>query len=116
MSAADRDKTLNEWILNGKAMEAFEEFYADDVQMQENSEVPRKGKPLNREYEQKFFQNLETFHGVKLLSSAIRDDVTFSEWEFDLTMKGAPRTKMSQVSVRHWKNNKVVNERFYHNP
>ena len=32
------DKALNDAILSGKALEAFDQYYADDVVMQENSE------------------------------------------------------------------------------
>ena len=42
-------------------------------------------------------------------------DVSFSEWEMDVTFKGGHRVKMSQVAVRHWKNGKIVHERFFYN-
>ena len=54
-NVAELDKALNEAILSGKAMEAFEQYYADDVVMQENSEAPRVGKDANRKAELEFF-------------------------------------------------------------
>lgn len=33
---------LNTMILEGKALEAFEKFYAEDVVMQENAQTDRK--------------------------------------------------------------------------
>jgi len=42
-------KEMNDMILAGQIMEAFEKFYADDVVMQENSDEPRVGKEVNRE-------------------------------------------------------------------
>ena len=45
----------------------------------------------------------------------VNGDLTYSEWEFDATYKGAGRIKQTQVSARRWKNGKVVHERFYYN-
>ena len=39
----EKISSINDMILQGKAMEAFEEYYHDDVVMQEN-ENPEKGK------------------------------------------------------------------------
>jgi len=114
-NVAELDAKLNEMILAGKAMEAFEELYADDVVMQENSEAPTKGKDANRKREMEFFNMIEAFHGAKLLSSAVNGDVTFSEWEWDMTFKGAGRVLNTQVAVRRWRDGQVASERFYYN-
>jgi len=108
------ESTLNQMILSGKVMDAFEQFYSDDVVMQENTAPPTAGKDANRLREQEFFGKVEQFHGVKLLAAAENGDVGFSEWEYDITFKGAPRNTMSQVAVRRWKDGKVVHERFYY--
>jgi ketosteroid isomerase-like protein len=109
------DDQLNQQILTGQALDAFEKLYADNVVMQENSDEPRVGKEANRKIEQDFFASIEQFHDGKLLVSAINGDVSFSEWEFDITFKGGHRAKLAQVAVRHWKNGKVASERFYYN-
>jgi ketosteroid isomerase-like protein len=109
------DPALNEAILTGKALEAFEQYYADDVVMQENSEEPRLGKDLNRKFEVEFFSSLAEFHEGKLVSSAVNGDVTFGEWFMDVSFKNGHRMKAAQVAVRRWKNGKVVHERFYYN-
>jgi hypothetical protein len=95
-------------------MEGFEEFYAENVAMQENAEAPCVGKNANRERELAFLGAIEQWHGGRLLSSSVGGDVSFSEWELDITLKGAPRLAMTQVSVRRWKDGKIVAERFYH--
>ena len=45
---------LNQMILEGKTLEAFEKFYADDVVMQDNDYPARVGKDVNRQYEESF--------------------------------------------------------------
>jgi ketosteroid isomerase-like protein len=108
------DTELNQAILSGKVMEAFEKFYAHDCVMQENSEAPRVGKDANREVEKAFMDSVQEFHGASLLSSAVNGDRTYSEWEYDITFKGGKRMKMNQIAVRQWKNGQVAHERFYY--
>src|SRR5258708_7596634 len=109
------DQALNDMVLGGKALEAFEQFYAADVVMQENSDAPRVGKDANRKAEQEFFASLKEFHEGKVLASAVNGDTSFSEWYMDVTFKNGQRYQVSQVAVRKWKDGKVVHERFFYN-
>lgn len=108
------DSELNQLILAGKVFEALERFYDKDVVMQENHDEPCRGLAQNIEREKQFFTMVEAFHGSKVLAQGVGDDVTFGEWENDVTFKGAPRATSNQVSVRKWKNGKIVHERFHH--
>ena len=108
------DDQLNQKILSGAILEAFDAFYADDVVMQENTDEPKVGKAVCRQAEQQFLDAVEHFHGARLLGAAVNGDLSYSEWEFDVTYKGAGRVKSSQVAARHWKNGRVVHERFYY--
>jgi hypothetical protein len=113
-NTAELDQKLNDAILSGKAMEAFEELYDEDIIMQENAEPEFRGKDLNRKREQEFFASVEAWHGGQVLASAVNGDVSFSEWTMEVTLKGVGRIKLDQVAVRRWKNGKIVHERFYH--
>ena len=108
------DRKLNEAILSGKAMEAFEELYDENVVMQENTDPEFRGKDFNRKREQDFFATVEAWHGGQVLASAVSGDVSFSEWTMEVTLKGVGRIKLDQVAVRRWKDGKIVHERFYH--
>ncbi|MGC4048979.1 MAG: nuclear transport factor 2 family protein [Paludibaculum sp.] len=114
MTIAQLDAKLNNDILTGKALEAFDELYDENVVMQENSNEPFVGKAVNRQREIDFFSSIEEFHGASVLSSAVNGDVTLSEWLYDVTFKGGTRFQLAQVAVRRWKDGKVVNERFYY--
>jgi hypothetical protein len=105
---------LNRMVLDGKAIEAFDRFYAEDVEMQENDDPPTVGKPANRERELAFFAAVETLHSIALHAAAYTNNVGFSEWTYDLTFRGAARTQMRQVAVRRWQGGKVAHERFYY--
>ena len=111
---AELEQKLNNAVLSGKALEAFEELYDEDVVMQENSEPEYRGKDFNRKREQEFFASVEAWHSGQVLAWAVNGDVSFSEWTMEVTLKGEGRIKMDQVAVRRWKDGKVVHERFYH--
>ncbi len=110
----DLEHTLNQTITKGDFLKAFEKHYADNVTMQENDENPIAGKDANRKRQEEFMKSVEQLHSAKLLNEAVNGDVAFSEWEFDIAMKGKGRVKMSEVAVRHWKNGQVARERFYY--
>ncbi len=102
-------------ILGGKAIEAFDKFYADDVVMQENNDEPRAGKELNRKYEVEFFSSLASWNDGRIEGAAVNGDLSFSQWYMDVTFKNGFNMKATQIAVRKWKDGKVVHERFFYN-
>lgn len=114
MSHQQFDREVNELISQGKAMDAFERFYADNISMQENSEPAMVGKDANRERELAFFGSIEKVNAFALLSSACEGDVGFSEWHMDVLLKNGYAMKTTQVARRTWKDGKIVEERFFY--
>jgi hypothetical protein len=101
-------------VLQGKAMDVFEHYYAEDVVMQENDNPPTVGKEANRQRELEFFSKLTEFRGADVKSVAYSDDVIISEWFLDYTHADWGKRTYDQVSVQKWKDGKVVYERFYY--
>lgn len=114
-SIAALDHELNQMILKGDLLGAFEKFYTEDVEMRENAEPPCKGKAANRAREQGFVDSVAEVHAIQLLGCAVGDGVSFSEWMMDITYKGGARAQSHQATVRRWKGGQVVSERFYYN-
>lgn len=112
---ATLDNELNQQVLSGDIMGAFERFYADDCVMVEPGVEPHVGKETNRQREQQFVDSVAEFHGAKVTASAVSGDVAFSEWEMDVTFQDGNRVLLEQVAVRRWKDGQVVHERFYYN-
>jgi hypothetical protein len=109
------DAELNQMILQGQILEAFDRFYGEEVVMQENSGPPTVGKAANRAREVEFLASVAELHQLELgATGASADDTTFGVWIMDATYKGGPRVRMEQVAVRQWKDGKVVSERFFH--
>ena len=107
-------KNLNQLVLEGKMMDAFEKYYADDVVMQEINMEPTVGKDANREREIKWLEGITDFRGAEVKNIAIRNNVSMVEWFMDYSHKKYGDVKMSQVAVQTWEDGKIVKELFYH--
>ena len=97
---------LNDLVLQGKALEAFEEYYHDEVIMQENEDSPTVGKEANRQREIDFFSSITEFRSAKPLKITIGEDVSMVQWQYDYTHKDWGVRNYSQVSVQEWKEGK----------
>ena len=118
MSIKENVKDLYDKILTGRLMEGFEQYYADEVIMQENEDSPRVGKELNRQHEQNWLASVEAFHGGGVDAITVDEEagIAMVECWMELTYKGAPGPmQMREVCRQHWKNGQIVNEKFYYN-
>ena len=106
---------LNNRILQGDILGAFEEYYADDVVMIDAGQPPREGKDVNRKYEEVFVNGLTEFRGAEIKSSVVDEanNKALTEWHFDFTHSDFGDQKYDQVAVQTWKDGKITEERFY---
>ncbi len=105
---------LNDLVLQGKAMEAFEKYYHENVIMQENESAPVIGKEANRQREIEFFGNIVEFRGAKPLKVTIGENTTMVEWMYDYTHREWGEKNYTQVAVQEWKDGLIINEKFYY--
>ena len=115
MSYLERINDIYEKVGEGKAMEAFEEYYDEDVTMIMEDGTAVEGKDANRERENEFFGSVEEFHGseVKKVTSNEEEAKTSVESVMDVTFKGGSRVQIEQVAVQDWEDGQIVKERFY---
>ncbi len=105
---------LNNMVSQGKLLEAFDKYYADDISMQENETTPRVGKAVNRTAEEGFVNGLTSF-SAQPTAIAYGDNLSIVEWLYDFNHKEWGAQKKIQVAVQHWKDGKIVKEKFYYN-
>jgi hypothetical protein len=105
---------LNQMVLEGKAMEAFEKYYAENCSMRENGQEPTIGKDANRKREEEFFSKITEFRGAEVLNVTASNDVTMVEWKFDYTHADWGDRKYNQVAVQRWKDGQIVDEKYYY--
>ena len=107
---------LNNMILQGQILDAFEKFYAEDVVMQENEQEPTVGKAQNRVNEEAFVNNITEFRHAAVKSVIVSDGITVVEWEFDFTHAEWGVRNYTQVAVQRWNDQgQIVGEKFTYN-
>lgn len=105
---------LHDAVGRGEALAAFEEYYAEDVVMQENQEPPVAGKAENRAREEAWLATVAEFKGFELLSYAVEGDTSFAETEMRYTDKDGNEVHQVQVARARWRDGRIVDECFYH--
>jgi len=106
--------SLNDLVLDGRALEAFDRYYDEDVIMQENETTPTVGKQANRKREEEFFSSIVEFRGAKPLKVTVGENTTMVQWHYDYTHKDWGLRNYTQVSVQEWKDGKIVREQFFY--
>jgi hypothetical protein len=106
---------LNQLIISGDTIKAMEIFYSNDIEMQENEDIPRKGKNICIDIEKANLQKVKSFE-CNLINQAINveKNIVFSEWEFLVTYKDNNKFMLTEVSVQHWLDGQIVKEKFYY--
>jgi len=116
MSYLDKISDIYNQIAKGNALNAFEEYYDEDVVMVLEDGTEVEGKDTNREREKEFFGSVESFNGIEVkgVTSNEESGVTSVESVMNVTFKGADEPmEIEQVAVQHWDNRKISRERFY---
>ena len=120
MSLRQKVDALNQQILDGDILGAFEKYYAEEVVMSDNNVDHRVGKERNREHEKQFVGGITAFHGAELKNLAVHETApgtgtAFAEWSmrFDHAAYGDD-THLQQVAVQEWEDGQIVRERFYY--
>ena len=110
----DRVLELNRWVAEGRGLEALDEFYTEDVSMQENTLPPTVGREANREREQAFFDSVAEWRKYEVVESAAQGDVTFTETVMEFVLKDGTEVRMEQATRARWRDGRIFDERFYH--
>ena len=107
-------RQLNQLVLQGRAMDAFEQYYDEQVVMQENALPPTVGKAANRQRELEFFSNVTDLRAIRALDVAVGENITMVVWHYDYTHREWGEKNYTQVSVQHWRDDKIVREQFFY--
>ena len=113
MTTRDQVTRLVRYVEANRILDAIDDFYDDDVSMQDNLEPPVVGKAANRERERAFFGGI-TVHQNRALSIAVDGDQAVIHWLFEFTGGDGKRYRMDQLSRQEWKGGRIVRERFYY--
>ena len=111
----EKVNALNQLIISGDTIKAMEIFYSNDIEMQENEDIPRKGKSVCLDTERDNLQKVKSLVS-NLLNQAIDEEknIVFSEWKILVTYKDNSKLMLTEVSVQHWLDGQVSREKFYY--
>ena len=111
----EKVNALNQLIISGDTIRAIETFYSSDIEMQENEDIPRKGKSVCLDTERDNLQKVKSLEST-LLNQAIDEEknIVFSEWKILVTYKDNSKLMLTEVSVQHWVDGQVSREKFYY--
>ncbi|HEY2347490.1 MAG TPA: SnoaL-like domain-containing protein [Puia sp.] len=105
-------KDLNQLVLEGKLIDAFEKYYHDEVSMQENELPPTESKYENYKREQTFLENIVEFRSAEIKGIGVGDNISFVIWSYDYTHKEWGVKNYDQVSIQEWKDSRIIKEKF----
>jgi ketosteroid isomerase-like protein len=99
-------------VVSGKALEAFDRYYADDVTMQENDQSPRIGKAACRAFEESFLSKIKAVRTYVCDGFVISGNKAFIVYRIDADHADWGTLNMSEVAIQEWSNGKLVREKF----
>ena len=116
MTYKERAADIQGMMSQGKALDAFEKYYHNDIVMVECTGQKREGKDVNREFEKGFFASIAEMHGagVTAITSDEEAGVSMVESWMEVTYKDGNRMKMEQIARQKWQGDQIIEERFYY--
>jgi hypothetical protein len=113
-NSAVRIHELLDYIREGRIMDGMNEFYSDDVVMEEPMYGKTVGLPANLEREQRFVDSVKEFKGFRVDNVATGPGLSIYETVMDWVDVEGNEIHAEQVAVATWKDGKIVHERFYY--
>lgn len=105
-------------VASGKALEAFDAYYHDEVVMQENTGEPVAGKAVNRLREIEFLNSVKEWRSFDVRTITTDGDenagVAIIEYAFAFVNQSDQPVEYQQVAVQRWRDGRIVSERFYY--
>jgi hypothetical protein len=104
---------LNNMILKGEILQSMDKYYDPNCVVVEKNDVVATGLQQAKERESEIFAGVEAWLKSEILSTAVGDNVTMTEWHYEYRHKNFGHKSFDQVAVQHWKDGKIIRDRFY---
>lgn len=105
-----------QYLMDEKYLEAMDEFYHTDVEMQENSSPIRVGRETSISRLKKADELTRETHEFNIKNVTIDGDHVAIEMHADWTFTNGKRVRIEQVSMQTWQEDKIIFERFFYDP
>ena len=113
----NRVTQLVEYVEEGRIFEAIREFYADGVVMEGGTQPPMFGLEAHvgleaQDQRHRLPKAVDAWRGFRIKGLGVNGDVSFVECALDFEAVDGTRMSLDQVAVAHWRDGKIVSERF----
>jgi len=116
MPSQTRVKELISYVEQGRFLEAYREFYHEDVAIQENSGEPRLGLAASLEHETQLLAVVVSFDKICAKSFLVDGDRVAIRWNFDATLTEDRSMQRDEIAYQRWDGDKIVCEQYFYDP
>ncbi|UBM59258.1 hypothetical protein LAG90_01120 [Marinilongibacter aquaticus] len=113
MTLKEKLNDLDALVSQGKIIEAFEQFFADQVSTRGESGIQTESKEEKLGLLRQFFTDVPETVSVELHKSSVQDNVSFSKFTFLFKNKDGDALKWHEVIQRTWDDNGLVIDELY---
>ncbi|MGG7054866.1 SnoaL-like domain-containing protein [Nitrosomonas sp. ANs5] len=113
MTLQEKLNDLNRMILKGEILESMDKYYHANCVVIEKNDVVAEGLEQAKKRESEMFEGVEAWLKSEIISTAVGENVTMTEWCFEYKHQDLGHKKFDQVAVQHWQDGKIISDRFY---
>jgi ketosteroid isomerase-like protein len=117
MSVNNRMQELLEFFKTNPPPEVvYEQFYDENVVVQENMQPPRVGRAISIERQKLMNANIKEIHNFKIGAVLVDGDRSMVEMHLDATTKDGHHIQIEEVELQTWKDGRIIHERYFYDP
>ncbi|MBC8033763.1 MAG: nuclear transport factor 2 family protein [Chitinophagaceae bacterium] len=99
-------------VAAGKPMEAFAQFYHDDLEKTDLDGVTHKGKLVNEQIGNELLSKVTAIRDFTAVDKIVKGNRSFLVWSLDFDHADDGAIKVTQVAIQDWQDGKIIRERF----
>lgn len=103
---------LTTLTVQGKSMDAFEKFYAENLEKADVDGVVVHGKAANRQIGYDLLAKITAVRDFSYRGSVVSGNRAFVVWYIDFDHADLGPTVLNQVAIQDWEDGKIIRERF----
>jgi hypothetical protein len=116
MPSADTLERFIARVEQNAHVEAVQEFYAEDVWMQENTEPRRVGRELAVANEQRVMARAKSIRSTCVRPVFVEGDLVVIRWIFHFEWLDGSHTHMEELAYQRWRGERIAEETFFYDP
>ncbi|WP_046246808.1 SnoaL-like domain-containing protein [Hymenobacter terrenus] len=96
----------------GKALEAFDTFYHDDLEKTDLDGITHYGKAANRQVGVELLSKVVEVRDFTAVGKIVKGNRSFLVWSLDYDHADNGPAKVVEVAIQDWQDGKIIRERF----